>query len=81
MADILFQALLFPQGTGSNPEKNQVRWKKNRAMKACIMVALQAVFQKERLCVELLLMLGFALFCVGVKLGSYFKESTLDKVV
>jgi hypothetical protein len=45
------------------------------------MKALQEVFQKERLCMEWLLMMGLPLFCMGVKLDSYFEERTLNKVV
>ena len=48
MADILFQALLFPQGTGSNSVKKKLYARKNGAIKACIMKSFTGSFQKGK---------------------------------
>jgi hypothetical protein len=67
MADILFQALLFPQGTGSHPGKNQVLRKKSRPhIKAYFMKGLKAVFQKNEVCLGMVAYGGLLLLRVAL---------------
>jgi ABC-type Co2+ transport system permease subunit len=75
MADILFQALLFPHGTSSHPGKNQVLQKKvDPHIKAYFMKGFKAVFQKNEACLGMVAYGGPLLLHVSVKCGSRFAE-------
>lgn len=75
MADILFEALLFPQGTGSQAGKNQVLRKKSTPhIKAYFMKGFKAVFQKNKVYLGMVAYGGLLLLHVGAKCGSRFAE-------